>query len=76
MSNVLAKFTGTYSPHAAGAGGETQPPRWDLLWSSREAAFVFQLHMHLLPNFEISRLHFGILCSLIFTHRRPELHLQ
>ena len=46
---LLAKFTGTYSPHAAGAGGETQLRHWGLVVSSREAGSVFQLHMHLLP---------------------------
>ena len=46
---LLSKFTGTYSPHAARAGGETQLQHWGLLSSSREAAFVFQLYMHLLP---------------------------
>lgn len=46
---LLGKFSGTYSPHAAGAGGETELRLWGLLSSSQEAASGFQLHMHLLP---------------------------
>lgn len=46
---LLAKVTGTYSPPADEAGGEMQLRHWGLVLSSREAAFVLPLHMHLLP---------------------------